>query len=132
MKRSKAVTLTILAALVATGCDDEVGDVKHCVDENDVVHEESFCDPDGGDPDASVQVPVYDDHGVITHYTYMPRSHFHWYYINSGSGGHIYSPGSKVRGGSYTPSIGRSYSPPSSITRGGFGGLGHGFSGGGE
>lgn len=130
MRKSRCVTLTILAAFAASACDDSVGDVKHCVDENGVVQAEALCDPpDGGDSDASVQTPVYDEHGVVTHYVYVPRTHFHWYYM-SGGGSRIYSPGSRVSGGSYTPSVGRSYSPPSSISRGGFGGTGHGFGGG--
>lgn len=139
MRKSRCVTLTILAAFVATGCDDAISpDNKQCVDENGVVQDESHCATIGDiDPDAG----VLDDAGQLTlpdpanpgHY-YVP--HFRWYYFG---GGGYRTPGTRIYGGGYRPSPGRSYSSPGgrsysspgSIGRGGFGSTGHGFGGGG-
>jgi len=124
MRKTKAITLTMLAAIAAAACDENQvasSEVKHCVDENGVVQDESNCagvperTPDGGPID-----PQHPYNGT----------HFFWFY----GGGTTYSPGTRITtgsgGGSYTPSVGKSYSPPS-ISRGGFGGTGESFGGGG-
>jgi len=108
MKHSKTINLIFINALAASilGCSSSE-EVKHCVDENGVVIDESNCDQ--GNP----------------HYS----PHFRWYY-----GGGLFNRGSRVSGGGYHPLSGHSYSSPShgssSITRGGFGSLGHVSSGG--
>jgi hypothetical protein len=108
LRKTRNITLTILGSIAAAACGD---DIKHCVDENGVVQDEENCEGP-------------DDAGVM----HQSRSGFHWYY-----GGYS-SPqprGTKVGGGSFTPSPGHAYSPPS-IGRGGFGQTGHGFNGGGS
>jgi hypothetical protein len=110
MKRSVNVTLTILTAIALSACDDQ--DTKHCVDENGVVQDETNCNPIGSDGGVN---PVY-------------HPGFRWYY--GGNSGGIWTPGTRVSGGSYTPAPHVDYSPPS-IGRGGFGGTGEGFSTGG-
>jgi len=110
-RKSKTVTLTILAAIAATACDDP--DIKHCVDENGVVQDENNCNaPEGGAP-------------VGTPPPGAPVHIYHWYYGGYSS---PQSPGTRVTGGSYSPTPGKSYSTPS-ISRGGFGGTGEGFGG---
>lgn len=114
MRRTQLVTLTLLTAIAATACDE---DLKHCVDENDVVQEETNCNvPDGGTP---VNTGTPGTPGVPIHI-------YHWYYGGYSS---PQSNGTRLSGGTYTPSAGKSYSPPS-ISRGGFGGTGEGFGGG--
>jgi len=107
----------MLTAVAAAACEQsKTEEIKHCVDENGVVQDESNCNnvptqhPDGGPVD-----PAHPHGG---------GGHFFWYYGGSSS---PVSPGGRVTGGSYSPSPGRSYSPPS-VTRGGFGstGAGHG------
>jgi hypothetical protein len=105
LKRSKNVTLTILTAIALAACDDQ--DIKHCVDENGVVQDETTCNP------------TTDDGGVNP--TYHPG--FRWYYGGTRS---TWTPGTRVSGGSYTPTPHVDYSPPS-IGRGGFGATGEGF-----
>lgn len=114
MKRSKKIDLTIITLLAASfsaACNNN-DDVKHCVDQNGVVVPESQCLNQGG--------------GLGGHV--MP---FRWYY----GGGRLFSPGSRISGGSYTPAASHSYSLPSTVSRGGFGTIGHSsssFSGGGS
>lgn len=112
MKKSKQINIVFLSALAISllpACE-EGGEVKHCVDETDKVVEEHNCTTTSGTP------PI------------MP--HYRWYY----GGNTILSPGTRVVGGSYTPAPGKSYSPPSTISRGGFGATGGhvGSTGGGE
>ena len=139
-KRTKSITLTILAAVAATACDEKPAissdeDIKHCVDQDGVVQDESKC---AGVPDTH-----HDHDGSAPHHA-GGGGHF-WYY----GGGRSIAPGGRVTGGSYRPSPGRTYSPPSrapsfsggggkvgggsspSIGRGGFGGTGGGHAGGG-
>lgn len=118
MKKSQNIKLGIVTAVALAACNPT--EVKHCIDADGNVVEDSKCDPvnepDGG---SSNTVP------------------FRWYY--GGTGGRTYSPGTRIvtSGGSYTPNPGRSYSSPSghtsgspgSIGRGGFGGIGHGTAG---
>lgn len=111
LKRSRNVTLTILSAIALAACDEQASDIKHCVDENGVVQDESNCNPTAPDGGSN---PVY-------------HPGFRWYY--GGTGG-VWSPGTRVSGGSYTPAPHINYSPPS-IGRGGFGGTGESFGGGG-
>jgi len=111
-RKSKTVSLTILAVIATAACDES--SVKHCVDEQGAVQDENNC------------TTTTDDAGVV----HTPHPGFRWYY-----GGYStpQSPGTKVTGGSYDPSPGITYSPPS-ISRGGFGGTGeaHGGAGAGE
>lgn len=125
----------MLAAIAATACDENQSqapapnpneDLKHCVDENGVVQDEEKC------KDAPEAHPMGPDGGPIaSHPSSGGGGHFFWYY--GGTGGRTVSPGTRVGGGSYTPSPGKAYSPPS-IGRGGFGstGAGHGSTGGGS
>lgn len=117
----------MLAALAAAACDEQQTELKHCVDENGVVQDESNCtNQDGGTPVS----------GNPTHPGSTGGGHFFWYYGGSST---PVTRGTRITGGSYTPSPGRSYSPPSvhgggsgpSIGRGGFGGTGAGHAGGG-
>lgn len=156
MKKSKCVTLGLLAAtsLVVMACDDQPAqEIRHCVNEQGVVVDESFCapldNPDAGD-DGGYTV-VNDDAGVPI---VVPRQQssgvpvilfYHWYY----GGGYVrpMAPGTRIiingnGRGSWLPSPGRVYTSPrgisvggsegSGIGRGGFGGTGRGFSGGGH
>ncbi len=109
LKRSRNVTLTILTAIALAACDEQASEIKHCVDENGVVQEESNCNPTA--PDGGVNS------------TYHPG--FRWYYGGYSS---PQSPGTRVGGGSYEPAPNVHYSPPS-ISRGGFGATGEGFGG---
>ena len=114
LKRSRNVTLTILSAIALAACDEQASDIKHCVDENGVVQDESNCNPNTEDGGTN---PVY-------------HPGFRWYY------GGFSSPqvrGTRITtgsGGSYTPAPHVNYSPPS-IGRGGFGATGEGFGTGG-
>lgn len=120
IRKTKAITLTLLTAIAVAACDE---DIKHCVDENGVVQDEKNCaasPTDGGD------LP---DGGAINSSNPVPVHFYRWYY-GSGGGG-VYSPGTRISGGSYTPAPGKAYSPPS-ISRGGFGGTGESFGGAGE
>jgi len=139
-RRTKNISLVMLAAIAAAACDEHQSqttppneDLKHCVDENGVVQDEEKC------KDAPESHPMGPDGGPIaSHPSSGGGGHFFWYYGGSGT---PIARGSRVSGGSYTPSTGRSYSPPSthgggsspSIGRGGFGGTGagHGSGGGG-
>lgn len=122
LRKTKTITLTMLAAIAAAACEETKAtteDIKHCVDENGVVQDESNC----------ATVPEHDaDGGPIDPQHPHGGGHFFWYYGGFSS---PQSPGTRVTsgtgGGSYTPSVGKSYSPPS-ISRGGFGatGAGHG------
>jgi hypothetical protein len=121
LRRTRGIHITMLAALAAAACDESSADLKHCVDENGVVQDESNC------ADAGTATPGTTGGG-----------HFFWYYGGSST---PVTRGTRITGGSYTPSTGRSYSPPSSyhgggstptIGRGGFGGTGEGFGGGGS
>ena len=114
MKQSKNINLifiNVVAASLLAGCTTPPEN-KQCVDENGVVIDQSNCNP--GSP----------------HY----NPHFRWYY-----GGGLFNRGSRVSGGTYTPTPGRTYASPSfgsgehasPISRGGFGSSGH-VSGGGE
>lgn len=161
MKKSKLVRLGLLAAtsLVVMACDDnQPQEIRHCVNEQGVVVDESFCapldNPDGGDPSDSGLTVATDDAGnpiVVPRTTVVVPDgppvflFYHWYY----GGGYTrpLAPGTRIiingRGyGSWRPSPGRVYVSPrggswslggggSSIGRGGFGGTGRGFSGGG-
>lgn len=118
MKRSKAVYLFILPAIALMACEDTPSatpardEVKHCVDENGSVVEELNCDIDAAAPEQK--------DASAPHTTTVYR--YRWYY----GGNMVLSPGTRVSGGSFEPSIGRSYSSPSTISRGGFGGIGRG------
>jgi hypothetical protein len=90
-----------------TGCHET--QMKRCVNQNNVVVDESFC-----------QTPA----GQQNNNYYYPPGVYHYYY--GGSGG--FSPGSVATGGAVTPSAGVSYS----TSRGGFGSTFGGGESGGE
>ena len=128
LRRTKNISLVMLAAIAATACDESkteapnpTDDLKHCVDENGVVQDEEKC------KDAPLNPPTGSDGGPA-HHSGGGGGHFFWYY-----GGTHTAPGGRVGGGSYAPTPGKSYSPPS-IGRGGFGatGAGHASPGGGS
>lgn len=106
MKRSNKVDLTIVTLLAASftaGCNDgfDYNNIKHCVDENGVVVPDAQCNNVGGGSN-------------------MGHVPFRWYY----GGGRVFTPGTRVTGGSYVPAPGRTYSAPSTVTRSGFGSTG--------
>ncbi len=109
-KRSLQVAAPLLASaalsLMTVGCETQP---KRCIDEHNVVVDQSFCEAaaTGGQND------------------YF-RQHYHYYY--GGNGG--FALGTRASGGSFTPSDGVDYS--TSTTRGGFGSFGGGDSGGGH
>jgi hypothetical protein len=98
VKKSSSVAAPLLASAALAflaGCRNQ--EMKRCVDEHNVVVDDSLCN--------AQQQP--NPNG-----SYYP---FRWYY--GGSGG--YGPGSTAGGGGYVPVAGHSYSP--STSRGGFG-----------
>lgn len=135
MKRSGRVAAPLLAAAAAgllVGCRRP--EMQRCVDEQNHVVPESFCQANGVAPQ-----PVMGNGGVM----YYP--HYRYYY--GGGGG--WNTGSSVYGGDYTPLTGHDYTTSSSAphsessgghissgtSRGGFGsthGGGSGHGGGGE
>jgi len=128
LRRTKQISLVMVAAIAAAACDENKtpspnDELKHCVDENGVVQDEEKC------KDAPVQPPTGSDGGPAQH-SGGGGGHFFWYYGGSST---PVTRGTRVTGGSYAPSVGKSYSPPS-IGRGGFGstGAGHGSTGGGS
>lgn len=108
MKKSSKVTVTFLssfAAAMMNGCGDD-GDwveAKRCVDNNNVVVEDRWCE----------QTSNSGAHGAG----------YHSYYY----GGRGYYPGEIVSGGGRVPQGGVSYRSASSIPRGGFGATGKAF-----
>jgi hypothetical protein len=106
MKRSTQVAAPLLAAAalsLLTGCRPEM---QRCVDENNHVVDDSFCNSQPSQHTAA---------GTGIYPVFIP---YHYYY--GGWGG--YGIGSLVGGGSTTPSFGRSYATSSGRTiRGGFG-----------
>jgi hypothetical protein len=120
MKRSSHVTAPLLAAAalaITTGC--EKPQMQRCVDEHNVVVDDSHCA--NLPPDQQQRQP--DGHGGFLP-LYFP---YHYYY--GGWGG--YGIGTPVGGGSYFPDPAHSYASRSGAitTRGGFG---RSFGGGGE
>lgn len=107
LKRSRNVSLTILTAIALSACDENSSEIKHCVDDAGVVQDESNCNP------------TLPDGGTNPHY----QPGFRWYYGGTRS---VWVPGTRVGGGSYTPTPNVNYSPPS-IGKGGFGATGEGF-----
>jgi len=110
MKRSTQVAAPLLASAaiaMLTGCHPT--QMKRCVNEKNVVVDESFCQNQPGQQNNNY---------------YHPAGVYRYYY--GGSGG--YSPGSVAADGSLTPSAGVSYS----TSRGGFGGTFGGGDSGGE
>ena len=106
MKKSAQVTLVFLssfAAAVMNGCDsDQDGDwveAKRCVDNNNVVVEQRWCEAGG------------------------PASHYYSHYY----GGHGYYMGERASGGGRVAQPGVNYTSPSHVARGGFGSTGRAF-----
>lgn len=112
MKKSAQIKLAFLssfATAVLTGCAGDDGDwveAKRCVDNNNVVVEDRWCE----DPS-----PRGGGHG---------GGFYHYYY-----GGRGYYPGDVVSGGGRIPQTGVGYTSPSRIPRGGFGSTGKAFVG---
>ncbi|MCU1320449.1 MAG: hypothetical protein JWM43_98 [Acidobacteriaceae bacterium] len=112
MKRSIQVAAPLLAAAalaMSTGCRKP--EMQRCVDENNVVVDDKLC---ANLPNQQGVQQRPDGHGGFLPFL-IP---FHYYY--GGWGG--YGLGSRVGGGTFAPSPGRSYATRSGVTtRGGFG-----------
>jgi hypothetical protein len=130
MRRSSQVAAPLLAAAalaMSTGCRKP--EMQRCIDEHNVVVDESKCAnlPPG---QQGIQQQRSDGHGGFIPFI-LP---YRYYY--GGYGG--YGLGSAVGGGAFIPNSGRSYATSSGVTtRGGFGssfssGGAHGSSSGGE
>jgi hypothetical protein len=115
MKRSAHVAAPLLAAAALalnSGCRKP--EMQRCVDEHNVVVDDSHCANLPANQQGAQQQRQPDGHGGFLP-LFIP---YHYYY--GGLGG--YALGSLVSGGSYTPMQGRSYATSSGrITRGGFG-----------
>ncbi|HMH15694.1 MAG TPA: hypothetical protein VK578_21520 [Edaphobacter sp.] len=111
MKRSTKVAAPLLASAalaILAGCRKP--EMQRCVDEQNHVVDDSLC---ANQPPQQQQRPM----GAGSLIPLIPI--YHYYY--GGWGG--YGLGSVVGGGSYAPSVGRSYATRSgATTRGGFGG----------
>jgi hypothetical protein len=106
MKRSKHVAAPLLASAaltMLTACRKP--EMQRCVDEHNVVVDDSLCGNQAGQQNNNYYHP---GGGIYP-------SPFRWYY--GGYGG--YGPGTVVGGGGFAPISGHAYS--SSTTRGGFG-----------
>jgi hypothetical protein len=105
MRRSHQVAAPLLATAamaILTGCKPQM---QRCVDEQNHVVDDSLC---ANLPNQAAQQPN------------SPHFFIPYRYYYGGWGG--YGLGSVVGGGSYAPSLGRSYATRSGITtRGGFG-----------
>ena len=111
MKRSKHVAAPLLASAaiaMLTGCRQ--AQMKRCVDEHNVVVDDSLCGNQPGQQNNNNY--------------YHPGGFYRYYYGGGGS----YFPGSVASGGGYAPSAGYSYA----TSRGGFGSSFGGGEGGGE
>lgn len=136
MRKTKLITLGILAA-TAMACDEQANssteEAKHCVDSEGIVVDEALCRPLDGDGGSSVSI---DDAGIPivvspANNNAAPIIFYRYYY----GGSHIYAPGTRIitsgGGWSFRPSVGHSYSSPSTFSKGGFGSAGRSFSTGG-
>ncbi|HEY0263589.1 MAG TPA: hypothetical protein VGC07_03615 [Granulicella sp.] len=106
MKRSRHVHAPLLASAaltLLTACRQP--EMQRCVDENNVVVNDSFCKDD------PTQIETPDGH---TGFIFMPHVYRYYY---GGYGG--FGLGTHVGGGSFSPSTGHSYS--TGTVRGGFG-----------
>ena len=130
MKRSVQVSAPLLATAalaLTTGCRKP--QMQRCVDENNHVVADSFCQNPTHPPFHVSEGQCFDalNHTVAMNYCNTPQNvhptgsgfvylpMYRYYYGGSGS----YGIGSFATGGGYTPSSGVSYS--SSTSRGGFG-----------
>ena len=158
MKKSQSVKLGLLAtvSLALMGCKDPPKEVRHCVNEQGVVVDESLCalldNPEAGDPSDAGLITATDEAGnpIIVPQPgasgLPPTVFYHWYYgggytrplnpgtriIINGNGRGYWRPAPgriyvSPRGGSWSPGRGSG----GSISKGGFGSTGRGFSGGG-
>ena len=112
MKKSSNVVAPLLASVAVAflaGCRKP--EMQRCVDQHNVVVDDSFCKAQPLQPQRNPSGGFYP----------LP---FLWYY--GGYGG--FGRGSVVGGGGYAPVTGHSYSSPT--TRGGFGSTFHGSEGG--
>ena len=108
MKKSRGITLTILASVAMTACKPK--EAQRCVDQSNIVVEDRRCEDDEeqrrGNP------------------AYVPS--YHWYY-----GGRGFNIGSPATDGSLNPHSGASTVRPNiSTSRGGLGSTGAAHSGG--
>ena len=107
MRRSAQVAAPLLAAAaltLLTSCRQQQPEMQRCVDENNRVVADTFCQQPGSP-------------GSPYPYGYGYRVPYRFYY--GGGGG--YGLGSPVFGGGYSSLSGHTYSSPSSTVRGGFG-----------
>lgn len=105
MKKSSAISLTLLtavAALATSSCAKK--EVRDCVDQNNRIVEDRFCDERNGQSQPMSGYPG----GFLPYY---------WRYGGS-SGGHI---GDAVIGGGTSPTPGTRAVSGRSVSRGGFG-----------
>jgi len=124
MRRSSQVIAPLLASAAVSllaGC--KTYETKNCVDEQNHVVDPKYCNnlPNGQQPVAgtlSNNGGYYGNDGAF-------YPHYYRFYYGGNGGGF----GSVVSGGSYTPIAGHNYATPGT-TRGGFGSLFSGSSGG--
>ena len=118
MRRSTQVAAPLLAfaaAAMLSGCRKP--EMQRCVDEHNVVVDDSYCRVQSGQQQSQQQGQQDNS------YYHGSGGGFYRYYYG-GFGG--YTPGSAVIGGGFSPAVGHSYASPT--VRGGFGSS---FSGGG-
>jgi hypothetical protein len=104
VKKSSSVAAPLLASAalaMLAGCKQE--QMKRCVNEHNVVVDESFCETQPGQQQQNNN----------NYYQPTTPGFYRWYY----GGGGTYYPGSIATGGGYAPSAGFSYA----TSRGGFG-----------
>ena len=106
MRRSRSVTLGLLASFAMTACNRRPTEMQRCVDQTNAVVDDEYCTAQG-----------------------YPTGRYRWYY--GGNGG--YRLGTYASGGSYTPHAGFTATRSGSVSRGGFGNyMGHSGSSGGH
>jgi|SRR5579883_728929 len=109
-RRSRNIEIgfvSLVAAAALTGCDPNAAyhrDWQHCIDQNNVVVEDRYCDQRG----------------------YSGGPHFyHWWYAPR-----PYYPGETMTGGYAAPRPSMEVARASGVSRGGFGASAHGGGGG--
>ena len=115
-RSSRPVVLGLLSVVAATvACDDDPEQIVHCVDQNGVVVDSTWCDPQ---PAAGSTIVHHHGGGIIYHHVYHTTFH---------------PVGVVVTGGSSTPLPGRSVVTHAHFTTrsSGFGSTGMRFSMGG-
>ncbi len=109
MKRSQAITLTLLAAAAAglTGCRKT--EMMRCVDDKQRIVDDAYCNQQPGQTTNTTTPGARP--GFVGYYPY------HWWYGGS-TGGRV---GDTVMGGASTPTPGTRGVSASGVSRGGFG-----------